>query len=38
MFIEQNLKGLCAKFGVDYYQFLNDFDVESATELSLIDL
>lgn len=38
MFLEQNIKGLCAKFGVDYYQFLQDFSVDSVTELSILDL
>lgn len=37
-FLEQNIKGLCAKFGVDFYQFLQDFSVESVTELSILDL
>lgn len=38
MFLEQNIKGLCAKFGVDFYQMLKDFDVDSVTELSILDL
>lgn len=38
MFLEQNIKGLCAKFGVDFYQMLKDFDVDSVTELSVLDL
>jgi YrbI family 3-deoxy-D-manno-octulosonate 8-phosphate phosphatase len=37
-FLEQNIKGLSARFGVDYYQMLQDFNVESVGELSLIDL
>ncbi len=37
-FLEQNIKGLCAKFGVDYLQMLQDFDAESVGELSVIDL
>ena len=37
-FLEQNIKGLCAKFGVDFYQFLSDFDADSVGELSLLDL
>ncbi len=38
MFLEQNIKGLCAKFGVDFYQLLKDFDVDGVTELSILDL
>lgn len=37
-FLEQNIKGLCAKFGMDFYQLLADFDADSVGELSLIDL
>lgn len=36
--LEQNIKGLCAKFGVDFYQLLSDFQVDSVGELTLIDL
>lgn len=38
LFLEQNIKGLCAKFGVDFYQMLADFTVDSVTELSILDL
>ncbi|AEA45586.1 3-deoxy-D-manno-octulosonate 8-phosphate phosphatase, YrbI family [Fluviicola taffensis DSM 16823] len=38
MFLEQNIKGLCAKFGVDFYEMLKDFDVDGVTELSILDL
>jgi YrbI family 3-deoxy-D-manno-octulosonate 8-phosphate phosphatase len=38
LFLEQNIKGLCAKFGVDFYQMLKDFDVDGVTELSILDL
>ena len=37
-FLEQNIKGCCAKFGVDFYQFLKDFQVDSVSELSILDL
>jgi len=37
-FLEQNIKGLSARFGVDYYQLLKDFDADSVGELSVIDL
>jgi 3-deoxy-D-manno-octulosonate 8-phosphate phosphatase (KDO 8-P phosphatase) len=38
MYLEQNIKGICQKYGVDYNEFLNDFNVENALELSLFDL
>jgi YrbI family 3-deoxy-D-manno-octulosonate 8-phosphate phosphatase len=38
LFLEQNIKGLCAKFGVDFYQLLADFNVDGVTELSVLDL
>lgn len=37
-FLEQNIKGLCVKFGVDFYQLLADFQVDNVTELSILDL
>lgn len=37
-FLEQNIKGLCAKFGIDFYQFLGDFDADSVGELTMLDL
>ena len=37
-FLEQNIKGLCTKFGVDFNQFMSDFQVDSVGELSMIDL
>ena len=38
MYLEQNLKGLCQKFGIDYLSFLEDFQVESCTEIPLLEL
>lgn len=38
MFLEQNLKGVCEKYGIDFSDFLGDFGVENALELSLFDL
>lgn len=38
LFLDQNIKGLCAKFGVDFYQLLQDFNVDGVTELSILDL
>lgn len=37
-YLEQNIKGLCTKFGVDFNQFMADFQVDSVGELSMIDL
>jgi len=36
--LEQNLKGLCSKFGVDYLAFLSDLNVDNPLELSVFDL
>ncbi len=38
MILERNLQGLCQKFGIDYQQFLSDFNIENAHELSIYDL
>ena len=38
MFLEQNLKGICDKYGVDFSDFLADLGVENTMELSLFDL
>lgn len=38
MFLEQNLKGHCTRFGVDYQQLLADMKAENCMELSLFDL
>lgn len=38
MHLEQNIKGLCAKFGVEFDDFLNDLDVENVHELTVYDL
>jgi 3-deoxy-D-manno-octulosonate 8-phosphate phosphatase (KDO 8-P phosphatase) len=37
-FLEQNMKGLCMKFGMDFNELLNDFEADSVGELSMIDL
>jgi 3-deoxy-D-manno-octulosonate 8-phosphate phosphatase (KDO 8-P phosphatase) len=37
-FLEQNMKGLCSRFGADYHQILSDFGAEHPGELSLLDL
>lgn len=38
MYLEQNIKGLCSKFGIDYNGFLDDLDVENVSELTIYDL
>lgn len=38
MFLDQNIKGICAKYGVDFADFLGDFGVENVMELSIFDL
>jgi 3-deoxy-D-manno-octulosonate 8-phosphate phosphatase (KDO 8-P phosphatase) len=38
MHLEQNIKGLCAKFGIEFDDFLNDLDVENVHELTVYDL
>ncbi len=38
MFLEQNIKGICDKYGVDFSDFLGDLNVENTKELSLFDL
>ncbi len=38
MHLEQNLKGLCAKNGINFNDFLNDMDVDHVNELTIYDL
>lgn len=38
MYLEQNIKGLCSKFGVKYNEFLEDLDVDNVSELTVYDL
>lgn len=38
MQLEQNIKGLCSKFGIEFEGFLEDLDVENVHELSVYDL
>ena len=37
-FLDQNIKGHCARFGVDFQQLLEDFGVDNVHELSILDL
>ena len=38
MTLEQNIKGICSKFGLDFNDFLGDLEVDHVMELSLFDL
>lgn len=38
MYLDQNIKGICQKAGLDFYQFLSDFQVENVNELTIFDL
>ncbi|MFM7662352.1 MAG: KdsC family phosphatase [Bacteroidota bacterium] len=38
MHLEQNIKGLCSKFGLDFQDFLSDLDVEDVHELTIFDI
>lgn len=38
MNLEQNIKGLCSKHGIDFQDFLGDFEIDSVHELSIFDL
>lgn len=38
MFLEQNIKGLCVKFGIKYNEFIEDLDVDNVSELTVFDL
>ena len=38
MQLEQNIKGLCSKHGIDFNSFLSDLEVDEVHELSIFDL
>lgn len=38
MYLEQNIKGLCDHFGLDFQGWLSDFDIDSVHELTMFDL
>lgn len=38
MFLEQNIKGLCEKYGLDFQEFLSDFTIEHVHELNIFDI
>jgi 3-deoxy-D-manno-octulosonate 8-phosphate phosphatase (KDO 8-P phosphatase) len=38
MYLEQNIRGLCDKFGLNFDTFLEELDVDHVNELSIYDL
>ena len=38
MYLEQNIKGICDRFGLDFDLFLKDLEVDSVHELTMLDL
>jgi 3-deoxy-D-manno-octulosonate 8-phosphate phosphatase (KDO 8-P phosphatase) len=38
IFLEQNIQGICRKFGLDYQELLSDFQVDSTFEMALTDV
>ncbi|MBI1835629.1 MAG: HAD-IIIA family hydrolase [Flavobacteriia bacterium] len=38
MFLDQNIKGICSKYGVEFQDFLGDFGIENVMEMSIFDL
>ncbi|HNR86529.1 MAG TPA: HAD hydrolase family protein [Taishania sp.] len=38
MMLDENIKGLCSKYGLDHVAFLADFGIENVQELTLFDL
>lgn len=38
MYLEQNLRGYCERFGIDFLQLLSDMNVDNVLELSISDL
>ena len=38
MILEQNIKGLCSKYGIDFLEFMNDFEIDHVNELTIYDL
>ncbi len=37
-YLEENIKGICDKFGLDYIDFMDDMDAENVSELTIFDL
>ena len=38
MYLEENIKGLCDKFGLDYHELLSDIGIDSVDEMTVADL
>jgi len=38
MILEQNIRGLCSKNGIDFLEFMNDLEIEHVNELTIYDL
>lgn len=38
MYLEQNIKGICDRFGLDFDLFLSDLEVDNVHDLSILDL
>ncbi|MBL1278921.1 MAG: HAD-IIIA family hydrolase [Fluviicola sp.] len=38
MYLEENIKGLCDKFGLDYLELLTDIGIDSVDEMTVADL
>ena len=38
MYLEENIKGLCDKFGLDFHELLSDIGIESVEEMTVSDL
>ena len=37
-YLEENIKGICEKFGLDFVEFMDDMDAESVSELTIFDI
>ncbi len=38
VYLEQNIRGLCVRNGIEFDEFLNDLDAENVSELTVYDL
>ena len=37
-YLEENIKGICEKFGLDFIEFMDDMDAENVSELTIFDI
>ena len=37
-YLEENIKGICEKFGLDFVEFMDDMDAENVSELTIFDI